>query len=198
MGHDNWSQSYVCKTRKEFDEAFRDAEKAFEEVEFYHESPHWYPDRELPGICSSEEKAHDEIRKYFYREDNDYSFIVQFRQKRTTKMVALEERILKAKASLEEYSYKHSIHRWKSKTTTCDWCKTRIVIASVKGEECPYCHFAIRKDVEREINRRYHQIRKLEDEYRAEKKKADNGEARCLKKDEAIWYLYCPTCDYHF
>lgn len=198
MGHSTWGSTFVCKTRSEFDEAFRKAEEEFENVDFYHDHYHWFPDREIPGVCSSEKEADKVLWDHSTDEDGDYSFYVRFRQKRSAKMISLEERILKAKAAAEEYAKKHSIHNRKSKTTCCDYCKTRVVIASVRGEECPYCHFPMQRDVDREIGRRYSLIDKMERELRAEKKKVDNGEVRCLAKNDAIYYLYSPALDYHF
>ena len=197
MGHSTWGMTFVCKTRSEFSEAFRKAEEEFDNVDFYHDHYHWFPDREIPGVCSSEKEAHDVIWDRSTSENGDYSFYVRFKQKRTAKMISLEERILKAKASAEDYAKKHSVHNRKSKTLTCDYCKTRVVIASVRGEDCPYCHFSLQRDVERELDRRYDAIHKMERELREEKKKADSGKARCLAKNDAIYYLYSPSLDYH-
>lgn len=197
MGHSTWGRSFVCKSMSEFDEAFRKAEEEFENVDFYHDHFHWFPDREISGVCSSEKEAHDVIWERSTSEDGDYSFYVRFKQKRSAKMISLEGKILKAESALTDYAKKHSIHRWKSKTTSCDYCKTRVIIARVKGEDCPYCHFPIRKETAQEIDRRRSQIRELERELRDEKKKVNSGEVRCLSKNDAVYYLYCPSLDYH-
>lgn len=198
MGHERWGSTFVCKTMKDFDEAFRKAEREFYDEDFYHDHYRWFPDREIPGICSSEKEAHDVLYEHIWSKDGDYSFYVRFRQKQSAKMISLESRILKAKKSLDEYQEKHSIHNRKSKTTCCGHCKTRVVISKVRGEFCPYCGFDFQPNIASEISRRRIAICVLEKEYEKEKKKVDNGEVRCLSKNDVIYFLYCVGLDYHF